>query len=175
MSTLRTLIARVKQAARSLVTPNLEALSVYILIAYIVGGTLAALLLQPTEEPGPVRIMTYVVFGVASTLLAYRYLRLIRRSDDGRSNVFIVCSAYAWIGLSLTFYFVTYIQISRAINIPIPIDEIMQYRISYFFISGAAIAVLFKALTFSYVEAEKIMSHRIPAWPLTLRRKRRRR
>lgn len=165
-STGSVMVARTRGGWRRFATLRLFA--IYNLLAIIVGGLLAAALMHPELEAGPVRLSTYIVFFVASTLLAHRYLSIVRRSDDGMANLFIVASCYWWITFAITSIVIFYLITARAYDLWPHWGENPTERFSYFFISGAAVGVFFKAIAFQFIPTEALIDRRVPAWPLTV-------
>jgi hypothetical protein len=142
--------------------------AIYNLAAILIGGLLAALFMRPEMDAGPVRLGTYLAFAFASALLARKFLAIVRRSEDGNANLFIVASCYWWISFGMTAIVIEYLIAARAYGLWPHWGESLTERVSYFFISGAAVGVMFMALTFQFVPTEWLIGRRVPAWPLTI-------
>jgi hypothetical protein len=167
------MVNRLNEYRQEILTIRLFA--IYNLIAIILGGTLAALLMRPELEAGPVRLGTYLVFAVASVTLARKYLKIVRGSEDGMANLFVVASCYWCISFFITCLVIEYLIAARAYDLWPHWGESLTERVSYFFISGSAIGVLFKAITFQFIPTEWLIDRRVPAWPLTIGMRRERR
>lgn len=152
---------------------GLERFTVYNLIAIFSGGLLAAILMRPWLDAGPVRLTTYIIFFLSALLLAQRYLAIIRESEDGLASVFLIAACLWWMSFAITALAIEYLIIARVYGFWPHLSQNMQERIAYFFISGAAVGVLFKAVTFRFIPKQTLMGRRVQAWPLTIARRRR--
>lgn len=152
---------------------GLERFTIYNLVAIFGGGLIAALLMRPWLDAGPVRLTTYVVFFLSSMLLAQRYLAIIRESEDGLASVFLIAACLWWMSFAVTAIAIEYLIIARVYGFWPHLSQNMQERIAYFFISGAAVGVFFKAITFRFIPKQTLMGRRVQAWPLTIARRRR--
>lgn len=149
----------------------LERFTVFQILAMPVGGLLAAYLMRPELEAGPVRISTYVVFGVGSLILFWQYLGIIRRSQDGRASIVVVASCLWWGSFAITGFCIVYLLCARNWGFWPALDKDLQERILYFFISGSAIGLLFKAITFGYIPPQELIERRVSTWPIYWRRR----
>lgn len=143
------------------------------ILAIFVGGAIACSLLVPGPEPGPIRVSTYLLFALSSTALAWRHLRVVRTSLDGHANIYLIASCIWWIFFSVAMYFIFYLQAARALGYPSFISVDIQLRISYFFISGSAVGLAFKAFAFSAIPKTELLDRRVSGWPLTISKRRR--
>lgn len=144
-----------------------SAFSVQIMLAMIIGGLLAAFLMRPELAAGPVRIITYLTFSGSSALLARRYIGMVRRSPDGMATLLVVSSSWWWLAFSITALVILYLILAGAYNLWPHWGESLTERISYFFISGSAIGVLYKAITFESIPDEALIGRRVSGWPFT--------
>lgn len=164
-------MAHIRRARAKLL--SLDRFALYNIIAIIVGGLIAASLMRPWLDAGPIRLTTYIVFFLSSVLLAQRYLSIIRDSEDGLASIFLIAATLWWISFAITSICIEYLILARVYGFWPHITENTQERIAYFFISGAAIGVGFKAVTFRLVPKQMLMGRRVRAWPLTVARRRR--
>ena len=156
-------------------TEVLERYSLLNLALILAGGSLAAWLINPTLDAGPVRVTSYALFAVGSTLAALTLVSILRGSTDGRGPLLLVASAYAWCALAVTFWLVAYLVLARAVGFLPHIPDAAQLRLSYFFIGGSAVGVAVMGVLMVFLPTRTLLYRRIPAWPLTALKGRRRR
>lgn len=147
---------------------NVELFALYNLLAILLGGFLGAVLMRPELAAGPVRILSYFGFALASAALATKYLWIIRGNRDGRASVFVVASCYWWLSFAITSLAIAYLVIANGYGFLPIMRESLQQRFLYFFISGASIGAIFKAITFFFLPTDMLQGARVPGWPLTI-------
>lgn len=150
---------------------GLEQFTIYNIVAMSAGGILAAVLMQPWVQAGPVRVTTYIVFFVAAVMLARRYLAIVRDSEDGLASVFLIAACLWWMSFAITAIAIEYLIVARVYGFWPHVSVYMQERVAYFFIGGSAIGALSKAITFQFIPKQMLMGHRVQAWPLTVGRR----
>lgn len=160
------MIGRIRRLASFLW--DVELFALYNLLAIVLGGFLGAVLMRPELAAGPVRVGSYLGFALASIALATKYLWIIRANRDGRASVFVVASCYWWLSFAITSFAIAYIVIANGYGFLPIMKESLQQRFIYFFISGASVGAVFKAITFFFLPTDMLRGARVPGWPLTI-------
>lgn len=159
---------RLRKLKRRYVT--VELFSIYNLASILIGGAICSYFMRPDLASGPVRSTVYLTFGIGSTVLAAKYLFIILKSDDDAASLFVVASFYWWASFASTGYAVQYLILARAFGLWPHWGEAPTERLLYFFIGGAAIGLLFKAVSFVFVPTEVMIGRKVSAYPITLLR-----
>lgn len=135
---------------------------------------IGAFLMAGSEYATAFRLVFYVCYATAETVLAVGYIALVRRSPNGTASVWLVSVMYTAVSFAITLWAIFAILVLRAIYGE-PTDTIYG-QIAYGFIGIALSAALIAAWLLVRGFRKGGLDYRIHPWPYlpSLRRKRRR-
>ncbi|WP_273843960.1 hypothetical protein [Rubrobacter calidifluminis] len=114
------------------------------------------------------RIVVYVLFAIAATVLAIGHFRLLGRSEDGKASVWLIAFAYSKMFLAAALWAVA-LLVTLSVSVgPIRAHELLVAHILYAFVAAAMAGTVLSASVFAIGYRLGRLNHRI--WPYPWRR-----
>lgn len=115
------------------------------------------------------RLVVYILFAIAATVLAIGHIRLLFWSKDGKASIWLMAFAYSKVYLAIALWGISVVVLIR-LWYPTLITSTLLHAV-YALITSAAVGTMLSAIVFALGYKFGCLSYRVQIFPWSRKKK----